>query len=97
MKENNVFLTLTTPDDIEVLIGNINKGFGPKSIPTKILKDYESEFPKPVSDMINTSFTTGIFPNALEVVNVIPINKKGGKLDCNNYQLISGLSNIGKI
>ena len=76
MKENNVFLTPTTPNDIEVLIDNmtVNEGVGPNSIPTKILKDYKSEFSKPLSDMINTSFTTGIFPSALKVANIIPIH-----------------------
>ena len=65
---NNMFLTLTTPDDIEVSIGNmkVNKGVGPNSIPSKILKDYKSEFSKPLTDMINTSFTTGIFPVPLQ-------------------------------
>ena len=50
MKEN-VVPTLIPPDDIEVLIGNmkVNKGFGPKSTPTKILKDYKSDFSKPLS------------------------------------------------
>ena len=41
-----MFLIPATPDDIEVLIGNmkVNKGVGPNSIPTKILKDYKPEF-----------------------------------------------------
>ena len=93
-----MFLTPTTPDDIEVLIGNmkVNKGVGPNSIPTKNLKDYKSEFSKPLSDMINTSFTTGIFPCALKVANIVPIHKKGDNLDCNNYLPISLLSNISK-
>ena len=41
-----MFLTPTTPNDIEVLIDNmlLNKGVGPNSIPTEILKDYKSEF-----------------------------------------------------
>ena len=62
------FLTQTTPDDNEVLIGNIelNKGVVPNSNPVRTLKDYRSESSKPLSDMINTSFTTGIFPNALK-------------------------------
>ena len=76
---------------------NVNKGIGPNSIPTKILKDYKSEFSKRLSDMINTSFTTGLFPSALKVANIIPIHKKGDKLDCNNYRPISFLSNISKI
>ena len=60
IKESNMFLTPTTPNDTEVLIGNmnVNKGVRPNSIPTKILKDYKSEFCKPLNDMINTSFTT---------------------------------------
>ena len=93
MKENNMFLTPTKPDDIEDLIGNMKVNI----IPTKILKDYKSEFPKPLSDMINTSFTTSIFPTALKVANIIPIHKKGGKLKYNNYRPISLLSNISKI
>ena len=47
--------------------------------------------------LINTSFTTSIFPSALKVANIIPIHKKVDKLDCNNYQPISVLSNISKI
>ena len=48
MKENNLFLSPTIPDDIEVIIGNmkVNKVLGPNNIPTKILKDYKSEFSK---------------------------------------------------
>ena len=99
MKENNMFLAPTISHDTEVLIGNmkVNKGVGPNSIPTKILKDYKSEFSKPLSDMINTSFTTGIFPSALKVASIIPIHKKGDKFDCNTYRPISLLSNIRKI
>ena len=37
MKENNMFLTPTTPDHIEVLIGSmkVNEGVGRNSIPIK--------------------------------------------------------------
>ena len=54
IKKNNMFLTPTTPNDIEILIDNmkIHKGVGPNSIPNKILRDYKSEFFKPLSDMI---------------------------------------------
>ena len=98
MKKDNTFLTTTTLNEIEVFIGSIkiNKGVGPNSIPTKILKDYKSKFSKPLSDMINTSFTTGMLPSPIKVANIIPIHKKGDRLDCNNYQPISPLSNISK-
>ena len=74
----------------------VNKGVGPISIPTKILKDCKSEFSKPLSDMINASFTTGIFPSTLKVTNIIPIHEKGDKLHCSNYRPISLLSKISK-
>ena len=99
MKENNMFLTPTTPDHIEVLIGSmkVNEGVGRNSIPIKNLKDCKSDFPKPLSDMINTSFTTGIFPSAFKVTNTIPIHKTSDKLDGNNRLPIPLLSNISKI
>ena len=43
------------------------------------------------------SFNQGIFANILKIANVIPIRKKGDKLDCNNYRPISLLSNISRI
>ena len=66
-----------------------NKAIGPNSIPTKILKDFKTELSEPLSDMINVSFNKGIFPDFLKVANVIPIHKKGEKLDPNNYRPIS--------
>ena len=74
-----------------------NKASGPSSIPTNILKLFKKEFSKALSDMINMSFNQGVFPNILKIANVIPIHKKGDKLDCNNYRPISLLSNISKI
>ena len=73
-----------------------NKASGPNSIPTKILKLFKKEFSKPLSDIINLPFNQGVFPNLLKLVNVIPIHKKGEKLDY-NYKPISLLSNISKI
>ena len=74
-----------------------NKASGPNSIPKKILKLFKKQFSKPLSHIINLSFNQGIFPNLLKIANVIPIHKKGDKLDCNNYRPISLLSNISKI
>ena len=74
-----------------------NKVSGPNSIPTNILKLFKKEFLKPFSDMINMPFNQGVFPNTLKIANVIPIHKKGDKLDFNNYRPISLLPNISKI
>ena len=97
--DETIFLSPTTPADIESLINCIkpNKAIGPNSIPTKILKEFKTELSEPLSDMINVSFNKGIFPDFLKVANVVPIHKKGEKLDPNNYRPISLLSYISKL
>ena len=50
-----------------------------------------------MKDLINVSFNKGIFPDFLKVTNVIPIHKKGEKLDPNIYRPISLLLNISKL
>ena len=97
--DETIFLSPTTPADIEPLINCIkpNKAIGPNSIPTKILKEFKSELSEPLSDMIHVSFNKGIFPDFLKVANVIPIHKKGEKLDPNISRPISLLSNISKL
>ena len=97
--DETVFLSPTTPAEVESLINFIksNKAIGPSSIPTKILQQFKTKLSEPLSDMTNLSFNKGIFPDFLEVANVIPIHKKGEKLDSNNYRPISLLSNISKL
>ena len=51
----------------------------------------------PLSEIINLSFSHGIFPDKLKIAKVIPIFKKGDQLECNNYRPISLLSNISKV
>ena len=67
------------------------------SIPSRILKLIAPTVSKPLSNIINISFETGIFPSCLKTANVIPIHKKDSKSEVNNYRPISLLSNIGKI
>ena len=75
----------------------INKGTGPNSIPTEILHLIKFEIAKPLSHIINLSFTTGIHPDKLKIAQVIPVFKKGSKLSVNNYRPISLLSNVNKL
>ena len=45
-------------------------------IPTNILKLLEIQISKHLADILNLSFTTGIFPSSLKSAKVIPIHKK---------------------
>ena len=60
--DETIFLSPTTPADIEYLINCIkpNKTIGPNSIPTKILKEFKTELSEPLRDMINVSFNGSV-------------------------------------
>lgn len=47
--------------------------------------------------IINLSYETGIFPNALKKALIKPLHKKGSKSDMSNYRPIALLPNLSKI
>ena len=96
----NFFINPTDEVEIINLIDNLctNKATGPHSIPTDILQLIKFNIATPLSEIINLSFSTGIYPDNLKTAEVIPIYKdKGSMLQCCNYRPISLLSNINKI
>ena len=96
---NTMFLSPT--DSLEVLdcISSLklNKTSGSCSIPSNILSLIKADISFPLAKLINFSFLTGIFPSCLKTAMVIPVYKKGSKLELNNYRPISLLSNLDKI
>ena len=52
---------------------------------------------KPLTYLINLSFSNGIFPDLLKTSNVIPIFKRGENQVYNNYRPISLISNLSKL
>ena len=95
----NFLLKFVSNDEIITIIKNLNsrKSSGPSSIPTKLLILIPDIIVLPLCKIINTSFSTGIFPEALKIAKVIPIYKKGSTQDVNNYRPISLLSIFDKI
>ena len=76
---------------------NVFKAVGPGNIPATILKQLKKFLSKPLTNLINLSFSTGLFPKILKSAKIIPILKKTGQQDCSNYRAISLLSNISKV
>ena len=74
-----------------------NKSTGPNSIPVDLLKMIPDLIIFPLCEIINLSFLTGEFPDALKIAKVIPIFKSGSVVDVNNYRPISLLSIFDKI
>ena len=64
---------------------------------TQILKISNQIICKPLTYLINLSFSNGIFPDLLKTSNVIPIFKRGENQVYNNYRPISLISNLSKL
>ena len=50
-----------------------------------------------LSEIINLSFSSGVFPSILKTAKVIPVHKKVSKLDFANFPSISPQSDIEKV
>ena len=73
------------------------KSAGNDNIPVILLKASVSTISKPLTSIINESFSTGKFPNKLKIAKIIPIFKKEDEHDLNNYRPISILPAISKV
>ena len=73
---------------------NSSEASGPSSKPYRILFFPKNEISKQFADLLNLSFMTGIFPSVLQTAKVVPVFRKGQKLDYGNYCPISLSSNI---
>ena len=95
----SLFLTPTDSTEVSNIIFSLNqnKSDGPNSIPIKILKLLNKDISDQLAILFNQSFSSGIFPSILKTSKIIPIYKKGSKLECSNYRPISLLYNIDKI
>ena len=76
---------------------DINKAHGFDQISARMLKICDSSVIKPLIIIFNTSLTSGTFPSAWKKANIIPIHKKGDKMDIKNYRPISLLPICGKL
>ena len=70
---------------------------GVDDISTFLIKSVKFDLLKAPTTTVNQSLTTGIFPDNLKLVKVIPLFKKGDPTSINNYQPISLLPALSKI
>ena len=92
---NSIIIQPTGSEEIANIISslNINKA----SIPNKILILLKQDISKQLADLLNLSFSSSSFPSILKTAKVVPVFKKGSKLDYWNYCPIYILSNVEKI
>ena len=88
---NSIFIQPTDSEVIANIISsiNINKACDPFSIPNRVLILLKQHIFKQLADLFNLYFSSGSFPSILKTAKVVPVFKKGSKLDCCNYRPIS--------
>ena len=89
-----------TPEEIEKLIDNLKTAVatGSDRIPSRILKDLKTTISKDITNLINASFKTSVFPDILKHAIITPIYKdKGSHNSSEFYRPISILPVISKV
>ena len=66
-------------------------------MPIKLLIHARHLLARPISALINESFTSGVFPEILKIAKITPIFKNGNPLVVSNYRPISVLPWLSKI
>ena len=96
---DSFFTAPSVPLEISQIISLLKTGksLGPNSIPMKILKTLSPLISSPLSQIINESFQSGIFPDKMKLAKVIPLFKKDCPLVASNYMPISLLSVFSKV
>ena len=96
---HSFFISPTAPFEVSDVINALKSGksIGPNSIPIKLLKIISPYISSPLSQIINESFQSGIFPEKMQHAKVIPLFKKGCPETVSNYRPISLLSVFSKI
>ena len=91
------FKRVSAFDVSKIIYGLKNKPCHISTYSAKVLK-YISALVSPfLADIINTSLSTGIFPDMLKLARVVPIFKNGDSTDVNNYRPISVLPILSKL
>lgn len=90
---------LTNANEVKKVIKNLKnkKSVGYDEVPISLLKTAVHEIAEPIAHIINLTFLTGVYPEALKLGYVRAIYKKNEKNKIENYRPITLLSNINKI
>ena len=67
--KNTFFMSPTSTEEVQDISSfYLNKALGTNSVPRKTLKDLKSELSKPLTILINLTFSLGIFLNYSKII-----------------------------
>ena len=76
---------------------NPNKAIGLDGILPRFLRDGANGIVEPISHIVNISIITETVPSDFKRAKVVPMFKKGSKLDAGNYRPVSILPILSKV
>ena len=96
---NSIFFVPTHRNEILDIVSNLKnkKSSGVDGVNNVILKSILPSIVDPLVHIFNLSLSNGQVPDIMKIAKVIPLFKKGDKLDLNNYRPISLLSPLSKV
>ena len=97
---NNIFkFHEITTEDVYKAIQTLKPktSYGIDKISNKLLKSLSDKLAIPLKNIINQSFSSGIFPNKLKISKVTPLYKNKENNLLNNYRPISILPSVSKV
>ena len=85
---------LFTPEDVDGVLSHldVNSAMGPDGLHPHLLKACASQLAYPLHIIFQLSVTEGVLPSLWKLSYVVPIFKKGSRLDALNYRPVSLLS-----
>ena len=92
-----MFFECTGNEVLKIINSLKNKRKGLDEIPISIYKKIGDLIASHISNFINDSISTGVFPSSLKIARVVPIHKSGSKREMNNFRPISILPTLSKI
>ncbi len=97
--KDSMFLHPVTEIEISKAIDSLqaNKAVGDLDVPVKIIKTCKSQLMPHILQLVNKSFSSGIFPDILKTAKVKPLFKKNDPTLMGNYRPVSILSCVSKI
>lgn len=96
---NTLTLQPTNEQETRKLIQSLKTktSTGYDNISTKLLKHCKEELTLPLVDIVNKSFSSGVFPSALKIAKVYPKYKQGPTTQAANYRPISLIPTFSKV
>jgi len=93
------FLPVSVEEVSALLLASPSKSSPLDPLPTSILKECVTILAPPITDIVNLSFSSGVFPHTMKLALITPLLKKND-LDpdvLSNYRPVSNLSFLSKL